>query len=93
MTTINVQTTTTLVSAAKVRHFIHVQNDSDTDIFLQYDGQPDTLSAVNGFRLQPGAVLMLEERMADASPRAFNFVVNAIHAGTGSKVLRIQESF
>lgn len=85
--------TPTVVAPARVRHFVHVQNDSDVDIYLQYDGSVDVLTVNNGLRLKPGAVIMLEERMADASPRAFNFAVNAVHASTGTKLLRVQESY
>lgn len=93
MTSINVLSTATIVAPARTRHFIHLQNDSDTDIYLQYDGSPDIVSPVTGFRLAPGAVLCLEERMADCSPRTFNYAINAVHAGTGSKLLRVQEAY
>jgi hypothetical protein len=93
MTTIQVANTETLVLPGRIRHFAHIQNDSDADIFLKYDGSPDTLTINNGIRLRPGQTLMLEERMADASRWTYNNPIYAIHGSTGNKLLRIQEEY
>jgi hypothetical protein len=94
MTTAQVANTETLVLPARPsRYFAHIQNDSDTDIFIKYDNSPDNVNVTNGLRLKPGQTLFLEERMSDASRWNYNNAIYAIHGSTGNKLLRIQENY
>lgn len=70
------------------RGAIVLQNDSDADMFLAFDGSSG-LTAANGLRLVAGGILSIEN-VSDQVNKA-NSAIYAIHAGSGSKTLRIQE--
>jgi len=92
ITKIAVATTATLVDAATERQWLMIQNQSDTAIFLSFDGTAtvtiDT-GATPGIRLAPYDTIM----STDISGRftGNNFPIYAIHGGTGTKNLVIQE--
>jgi hypothetical protein len=95
MTTIPVQSTETLVlprRGSQPRQYVHIQNDSDSDIFLKYDSDSQSVTVNSGIRLRPGQTLMLEETMPTNNP-LYSDAIYAIHGATGSKTLRIQEGF
>ncbi len=91
MRAINILNTVTDVAAAcdqPNRMAIAIQNDSDVDMFIKFDTTDELLTVGNGFRLRAGVHLILEssEILSIA-----NNAIQAIHGGTGSKVLRVQE--
>jgi len=91
MRAINVQNAVTDVAAAcdqEKRWAIILQNDSDADFFLKFDGSAADLTADNGFRLKAGAHIILESTPTVCFA---NNAIQAIHSSTGDKVLRIQE--
>ena len=91
MRAINILSEVTDVAGAcdqERRWAIILQNDSDADFFLKFDGSAADLTADNGFRLGAGAHIILE---SSANVCIANNAISAIHASTGNKVLRIQE--
>lgn len=90
---IAVATTATLVSAAKERQWLMVQNQSDTPIFLSFDGTAgvtiDT-GAAPGIRLAPYESIMSTDVAGRFSGN--NFAIYAIHGGTGTKNLAVHEA-
>jgi hypothetical protein len=66
-----------------------IQNDSDADIFLKFDGSDSLLTAANGLRLKAGSTITLDNLNMIVGKA--NNEVWAIHSSTGSKTLRIQE--
>ena len=92
ITKIAVATTATLVDAATERQWLMIQNQSDTAIFLSFDGTAtvtiDT-GATPGIRLAPYDTIM----STDISGRftGNNFPIYAIHGGTGTKNLVVQK--
>jgi hypothetical protein len=93
ITKIAVATTATLVDAASERQWLMIQNQSDTAIFLSFDGTAAVTTdagASPGIRLSPWDTIM----STDISGRftGNNYAIYAIHGGTGTKNLVIQES-
>lgn len=93
ITKIAVATTATLVDAASERQWLMIQNQSDTPIFLSFDGTAALTTdagASPGIRLSPWDTIM----STDISGRftGNNFPIYAIHGGTGTKNLVIQEA-
>jgi hypothetical protein len=93
ITKIAVATTATLVDAATERQWLMIQNQSDTPIFLSFDGTTAVTTdagASPGIRISPWETIM----STDISGRftGNNFPIYAIHGGTGTKNLVIQES-
>ena len=92
ITKIAVATTATLVDAASERQWLMIQNQSDTAIFLSFDGTATVTTdsgATPGIRLAPYDTIM----STDISGRftGNNFPIYAIHGGTGTKNLVVQE--
>lgn len=92
ITKIAVATTATLVDAATERQWLMIQNQSDTAIFLSFDGTAtvtiDT-GATPGIRLAPYDTIMSTDISGRFSGN--NFPIYAIHGGTGTKNLVVQE--
>jgi hypothetical protein len=93
ITKIAVATTATLVDAATERQWLMIQNQSDTPIFLSFDGTAAVTTdagASPGIRLAPWDTIM----STDISGRftGNNYAIYAIHGGTGNKNLVIQEA-
>jgi hypothetical protein len=93
ITKIAVATTATLVDAASERQWLMIQNQSDTPIFLSFDGTAALTTdagASPGIRLSPWDTIM----STDISGRftGNNYAIYAIHGGTGTKNLVIQEA-
>jgi hypothetical protein len=93
ITKIAVATTATLVDAATERQWLMIQNQSDTPIFLSFDGTAAVTTdagASPGIRLSPFDTIM----STDISGRftGNNYAIYAIHGGTGTKNLVIQEA-
>ena len=89
---IAVATTATLVSDSRERNWLMIQNQSDTPIFLSFDGTTAVTTdagASPGIRISPWETIM----STDISGRftGNNFPIYAIHGGTGTKNLVIQE--
>jgi hypothetical protein len=83
-----VGTTVTPVLAGKYdRKFIVVQNLSDTPVFLDFTSDSVTLTVGNGYRLDAGDTLIIDDLIGGS----FTNAIEAIHAGVGTKELRIQE--
>lgn len=84
----SVTTTAAQVVAPRYdRRFLFLQNVSDTDMFLKLDSSGTALTTGNGLRLVAGGAPFVITCM----PGEFIHGVSAIHGGTGSKDLRIQE--
>lgn len=93
ITKIAVATTATLVDAATERQWLMIQNQSDTPIFLSFDGTAAVTTdagASPGIRLAPWDTIM----STDISGRftGNNFPIYAIHGGTGTKNLAVHEA-
>jgi len=90
---IAVATTATLVSAAKERQGLMIQNQSDTPIFLAFDGT-DTVTTDSG--ATPGIRLASYETIlsTDIAGRfsGNNAAIYAIHGGAGTKNLAVHEA-
>lgn len=90
---IAVATTATLVDAATERQWLMIQNQSDTPIFLSFDGTAAVTTdagASPGIRLAPWDTIM----STDISGRftGNNYEIYAIHGGTGTKNLAVHEA-
>lgn len=93
ITKISVATTATLVDAATERQWLMIQNQSDTPIFLSFDGTAAVTTdagASPGIRLAPWETIM----STDISGRftGNNYAIYAIHGGTGTKNLAVHEA-
>lgn len=86
MNAVNVTTTAASIASAGNCNFIHIYNNSDTTIYVAYDGAVATVAA--GFPLGVGAVLQLNN---DGSKSLFTRGVSAIHNGSGNKEVRVQQ--
>jgi hypothetical protein len=78
---------------SKYRNWIIIQNVSDTDIYLKFNGATTALTTSNGIKLAAGAILTLTNNSTTESNGMSNlakYSVVAIHGGSGSKTLRIQ---
>ena len=88
-----VAATATLVSAAKERQWLMIQNQSDTPIFLSFDGT-DTVTtdagATPGIRLAPFDTILSTDIAGRFSGN--NYAIYAIHGGTGTKNLAVHEA-
>jgi len=93
ITKIAVATTATLVDAATERQWLMIQNQSDTPIFLSFDGTAAVTTDAGvspGIRLAPWDTIMSTDIAGRFSGN--NFPIYAIHGGTGTKNLVIQEA-
>lgn len=52
---------TNLIAKDAAPRFVHIQNNSDTDFRICYDGDATDPTATLGFKLPPGETLMLRE--------------------------------
>jgi hypothetical protein len=87
MKAVNVTTTAAEIVPAGARNFVHLYNNSDTVIYLSYDGSTVEVTTANGMPIVPGAYLLLD----NSGPRNIHVrAVRAIHGGAGNKELRIQ---
>lgn len=88
-----VAATATLVSAAKERQWLMIQNQSDTPIFLSFDGT-DTVTtdagATPGIRLAPFDTILSTDIAGRFSGN--NAAIYAIHGGAGTKNLAVHEA-
>lgn len=83
----NVTTTAAEIVPAGNRDFVSIQNVSEEDIYLKFDGSAVALTTANGRLLSGGAEIFLE----NAGPRQiYRHSVWAIHGGVGDKEVRIQ---
>ena len=92
ITKIAVATTATLVDAATERQWLMIQNQSDTAIFLSFDGTATVTTdsgATPGIRLAPYDTIMSTDISGRFSGN--NFAIYAIHGGTGTKNLVVQK--
>lgn len=87
MRALNITTSETTVAEAGNRDFIHIYNNSDTTIYVKYDGASTAVTTSNGLPIVAGATLMLDN---DGGKNIFNKKVTAIHGGSGNKEIRIQ---
>jgi hypothetical protein len=88
MKAMNVTSSVTKIADAGHRDLLHIYNNSNEVIYLQYDGSdPSSLTTANGMPLLPGAMLPLEN---NGTRQIFNKAVYAIHGGTGNKEVRLQ---
>lgn len=84
--------TPTLVSASKMRTAYTIQNLSDADIFVALEGSSDVTGAAGskpGLKIAPGAIV--DRWGTEAKWDERHHSIFAIHEGTGTKVLTIQE--
>ncbi len=86
MQAVNVTTSQTLIAPEGNRDFIHIQNWSDTILYLKYDGDSTTLTTSNGIPLLPQATLQLN----NDGKNIFRKAVYGIHGGSGNKEVRVQ---
>jgi hypothetical protein len=92
MKAVQITTAATLIAAASHgRKFLHIQNVSDTDIYLCYDGGEGAagvnLTTANGLKLTTGEAIMLNN---DGQKDVFHNNVYGIHGGAGNKEVRVQ---
>lgn len=79
--------TPTLVAAAGNRNYLHIYNNSDTTIYLSYDGSATTVSTANGMPLKAGTALLISN---DSMPNVYNNAVYAVHGDAAvDKELRL----
>jgi len=86
MKALNVTTTAAEIVPAGNRDFVHIQNVSDTDIYVKYDGSETALTTANGIKIAVERSLILNN---DSARNIFNKAVWAIHGGAGNKEVRI----
>jgi hypothetical protein len=85
---ISVATTVTQVLPPRAgRTFIILQNLSDVAIYLDFTSDATALTVANGYRLDAGDTLIID----NIREGGFTNGVEAIHGGTGTKELRVQE--
>lgn len=87
MQAFNVTTTAQKVASAGNRDFIHVQNVSDSDVYVKYDGDSTALTTANGLKIAAGDILVLNN---DGHRNVFTRELWAIHGAAGNKEVRIQ---
>lgn len=88
----NVTTSPTIISAARERDWLMIQNQSDTPVFLSFDGSSDLTTdtgAKPGIRLSPYDSIMTDDSAGRFSGN--NLPIYAIHGGVGNKVVVVQE--
>jgi len=96
ITKTNVQSTATLVSAARARNWFILQNQSDVDIFVAFTSDGGSVTGSTGAK--PGILISAGEEIGmgqlpgGAGERfATNLAIYAIHESTGDKVLVCHE--
>lgn len=82
--------TPTIVVPPRPRWSILIQNKSDTTIVLKIDGDDDILDVDQGFDLDAGGALLLEDF---AGAGVYDHAIEAVHAAGTAKLLRVQEIF
>lgn len=90
---IAVATTATLVSDSRERNWLMIQNQSDTPIFLSFDGTAGVTidsGATPGIRLAPYDTIMSSDIAGRFTGN--NAAIYAIHGGTGTKNLAVHEA-
>jgi len=90
---IAVATTATLVSDSRERNWLMIQNQSDTPIFLSFDGTATVTTdsgAAPGIRLAPYDTIMSSDIAGRFTGN--NAAIYAIHGGTGTKNLAVHEA-
>jgi hypothetical protein len=88
---VSVLSTATVLSTAKPRRWILVQNVSDTDVHVAFDGSATVTAAAGNY---PGHLLRPGEGIAltgEGPSGATDPAVYAIHGSTGSKTVVVQE--
>lgn len=80
--------TPTLVVAARLRWSVLIQNTSDTTIALKLNGSGEDLTVDNGFQLDAGGSILLEDFIGRGT---YNHAIEAVHAAGAPKELRVQE--
>lgn len=88
MQAINVATgaTPTQLAPGGNRRFIHVYNNSDTTIYIGYDGDNTTLSTANGYPLLPQGTLVLDNQ---GPVQIYRDAIYAVHGAAGNKEVRV----
>ena len=84
-----VQVTTSaaqIVAAKYNRKLLIIQNVSDVEITLKLDSSSDVLTTSNGWKLAVGASFL-----TTCNPGEFTNAIQAIHAGSGNKEVRVTE--
>ncbi len=90
---IQIGTTATLVSQAKERNWLMLQNQSDVPVFLSFEGSSDVTTdsgSKPGIRLSPFEVISSD----DAAGRftGNNLPIYAVHGGAGDKIVVLHEA-
>ena len=82
----NVTTSATQVGtrAGTPDSYICLQNESDVDFYLDFDGSVNVLDSTTGYVLKVGGELIL-------SAKEYKNPVRVLHASSGTKSLRYQE--
>jgi hypothetical protein len=86
MKSANVTTSATEIVPEGWRPLLSIQNISDTDIYLKFDGSEVALTTSNGHKLAAGDTFWLNHDARRDHVQA----IEAIHGGVGSKEVRIQ---
>lgn len=91
ITTVNVAATAgEAVAANWKRKLLILQNLSDTDIYIKLDSSTDEVTVANGIKLAASSNPFVITTNGTGEQHA---AVRAIHAGSGNKVLRVQEDY
>ena len=86
MKALNITDAATEIAPAGPRPFLHILNNSDTTIYISYDGDNATVAA--GWPVPPNGAFTLENQ---GPAKLFERRVTGIHAATGAnKEVRIQ---
>lgn len=82
-------TPTTIISADANWSKGIIINNSDSTIFVQWTKEPDTLTAANGFPIEPGQSLSVDAvGLPKLAPLTRRAAVQAVHSGAGDKEVR-----
>lgn len=88
ITTASVTTSATQIVAPNAfRRLLVIQNTSDTDVFIKMDSSATEVTTAIGIKLTAGG----EPLIITCDRGEFINSIRAIHGGTGSKTVRIQE--
>lgn len=80
-------TSETTILAAGNYDFVHIMNNSDTTVYVKYDGDSTPVTTALGLPIVAGDTLMLN----NVGPRnIFTRAITCIHGSSGNKELRIQ---
>jgi hypothetical protein len=85
MKTVNVAATATKIADAGNRRFCHIYNNSDTTIYVKYDGDETALTTANGVPIAPGEKFGLDN---DGINPIFVNEIWGIHGSSGTKEVR-----